>query len=78
MIGSVVFIDISETNIEPKLNLLFMTWSSRSSYSLLAMNGLQLEGVVANRVDSTFAYVAANQLSGVFSVFNTLRVEHGE
>jgi len=34
-----------------------------------------LEGVVANKTDSKLAYLAANQVSGVFSVTNNLRVE---
>ena len=34
-----------------------------------------LEGVVANKVDSRLAYLAANQVSGTFSVTNNLRVE---
>ncbi len=34
-----------------------------------------LEGVVANRMDSQLAYMAANQVSGVFSVTNNLRIE---
>jgi hyperosmotically inducible periplasmic protein len=33
-----------------------------------------LEGVVANRGDAQFAYVAANSVPGVFSVTNNLRV----
>lgn len=35
-----------------------------------------LEGFVANKFDSRIAYVAANQVSGVFSVTNNLSVEH--
>jgi hyperosmotically inducible protein len=34
-----------------------------------------LEGVVANKMDSRLAYLAANQVSGVFSVTNNLRLE---
>lgn len=34
-----------------------------------------LEGVVANRMDSQLANMAANQVSGVFSVTNNLRIE---
>jgi hyperosmotically inducible protein len=34
-----------------------------------------LEGVVASRGDSQLAYIAANQVSGVFSVTNNLRIE---
>jgi len=34
-----------------------------------------LEGVVSNRMDSQLAYMAANQVPGVFSVTNNLRVE---
>ena len=34
-----------------------------------------LEGVVSNRMDSQLAYMAANGVSGVFSVANNLRVE---
>lgn len=35
-----------------------------------------LEGVVSNKMDSRLAYLAANQVSGVFSVTNNLRLEH--
>ena len=34
-----------------------------------------LEGIVSNRMDSQLAYVAANGVSGVFSVTNNLRSE---
>ena len=34
-----------------------------------------LEGVVSSQMDSQLAYMAANQVSGVFSVTNSLRVE---
>ena len=34
-----------------------------------------LEGVVSSRMDSQLAYMAANQVFGVFSVTNRLRVE---
>lgn len=34
-----------------------------------------LEGVVSNKMDSQLAYMAANAVSGVFSVTNNLRVE---
>lgn len=34
-----------------------------------------LEGVVSNRMDSQLAYTAANQVPGVFSVTNNLRIE---
>ncbi|HSB10668.1 MAG TPA: BON domain-containing protein [Blastocatellia bacterium] len=34
-----------------------------------------LEGVVANSMDSQLAYTAANQVPGVFSVTNNLRIE---
>jgi hyperosmotically inducible periplasmic protein len=37
---------------------------------------LRLEGVVANEADKTLAGMLANQLDGVFSVDNNLRVEH--
>lgn len=36
---------------------------------------LTLEGVVANKTDSQLAYLAANQVSDVFSVTNNLRIE---
>jgi hyperosmotically inducible periplasmic protein len=35
-----------------------------------------LDGVVSNRMDSQLAYMATNQVPGVFSVTNNLRVEH--
>jgi hyperosmotically inducible protein len=34
-----------------------------------------LEGVVANKMDSQLAYIAANSVPGVFGVTNNLRVE---
>lgn len=34
-----------------------------------------LEGVVANKMDSQLAYMAASQVPGVFSVTNNLRIE---
>jgi hypothetical protein len=34
-----------------------------------------IEGVVANKMDSRLAYLAANQVSAVFSVTNNLGVE---
>ena len=36
---------------------------------------IALEGVVANRMDAQLATMAANQIPGVFSVTNNLRVE---
>jgi hyperosmotically inducible periplasmic protein len=36
-----------------------------------------LEGVVSNKGDSTLAYMAANQVPGVFSVTNNLRLDRG-
>jgi osmotically-inducible protein OsmY len=38
---------------------------------------LTLEGVVASKMDSQLAYITANQISGVFSVKNNLRIERG-
>jgi len=35
-----------------------------------------LEGVVANEADKNLANIQANQVSGVFSVKNNLRVEN--
>lgn len=37
-----------------------------------------LEGVVANKMDRQLAYLAANNVPGVFSVTNNLRTERGE
>ena len=46
------------------------------SIHIVVKNGnVTLEGVVANRMDSQLAYMAANGVSGVFSVTNNLRVE---
>ncbi|MCA1616190.1 MAG: BON domain-containing protein [Acidobacteria bacterium] len=39
---------------------------------------LTLEGVVGSEADSRFAYIAARQVPGVFSVTNNLRVEGRE
>lgn len=45
----------------------------------IVVNGghITLEGVVSNRMDSQLANVAANQVPGVFSVTNNLRVASG-
>jgi len=46
------------------------------SMHIIVRNGhVTLEGVVANQMDSQLAYMAANQVPGVFSVTNNLRVE---
>ena len=46
------------------------------SIHIVVRNGnVTLEGVVSNRMDSQLAYMAANGVSGVFSVTNNLRVE---
>ena len=46
------------------------------SLHIVVKNGrVTLEGVVANRSDSNLANIAANGVSGVFSVTNNLRVE---
>jgi hyperosmotically inducible protein len=43
---------------------------------IIVKNGnVTLEGVVANKGDSTRAFIAANGVSGVFSVKNNLRIE---
>jgi hyperosmotically inducible protein len=43
---------------------------------IIVKNGnVTLEGVVANKGDATRAFIAANGVSGVFSVKNNLRVE---
>jgi len=46
----------------------------------IVVNGghVTLEGVVSNRMDSQLAYMAANHVSGVFSVTNNLRVGSGK
>jgi len=43
---------------------------------IIVRNGnVTLEGVVANKTDATRAFIAANGVSGVFSVTNNLRIE---
>lgn len=43
---------------------------------IIVKNGnVTLEGVVANKTDSTLAYLAANGVSNVFSVKNNLQIE---
>jgi hyperosmotically inducible periplasmic protein len=45
---------------------------------IIVKNGdVTLEGVVANEMDRNIAYLAANGVSGVFSVKNNLRVNNG-
>jgi hyperosmotically inducible protein len=46
-----------------------------SIHIIVSRGHVTLEGVVANKMDSRLAYIAANQVSGVFSVTNNLRVE---
>ena len=46
------------------------------SIRIIVKNGhVTLDGVVLNNADRQFAYMAANQVSGVFSVTNNLRAE---
>ena len=46
------------------------------SIHIIVRNGnVTLEGVVSSRMDSQLAYMAANQVPGVFSVTNNLQVE---
>jgi hyperosmotically inducible protein len=46
---------------------------------IIVKNGnVTLEGVVLNKGDSTRAFIAANGVSGVFSVKNNLRVENSK
>ena len=49
--------------------------SNPSIHIIVNRGHVTLEGVVANRMDSQLAYTAANQVTGVFSVTNNLRVE---
>jgi BON domain-containing protein len=45
------------------------------SIHIVVKNGhITLEGVVSNQMDSQLAYIAANGVSGVFSVTNNLRI----
>jgi hyperosmotically inducible protein len=46
-----------------------------SVHIIVKRGRVTLEGVVANKMDSQLAYVAANGVSGVFSVTNNLRIE---
>src|ERR1043166_7530573 len=49
------------------------------SIHIVVDNGhITLEGVVSGSGDRTLAYMAANQVPGVFSVQNNLRIEGGE
>ena len=49
------------------------------SIHIVVDNGhVALEGVVSGSGDRTLAYMAANQVPGVFSVQNNLRIEGGE
>ncbi|MGE0131409.1 MAG: BON domain-containing protein [Blastocatellales bacterium] len=46
---------------------------------IIVKNGnVTLEGVVLNKSDATRAFIAANGVSGVFSVTNNLRIEKSE
>jgi hyperosmotically inducible protein len=58
----------------PQLDRYFM--QAVAPIRIIVKNGnVTLEGVVANKGDSEMANIAANQVSGVFSVTNHLRVE---
>lgn len=46
-----------------------------SIHIIVKRGHVTLEGVVTNKMDSQLAYTAANQVPGVFSVTNNLRVE---
>jgi hyperosmotically inducible protein len=49
---------------------------TQPSIHIVVKNGhVTLDGVVRNAMDSQLAFMAANQVSGVFSVTNDLRVE---
>jgi hyperosmotically inducible protein len=49
---------------------------TQPSIRIVVKNGhVTLDGVVRNAMDSQLAYMAANQVSGVFSVTNDLRTE---
>lgn len=49
------------------------------SIHIIVNNGhVTLEGEVANEMDRNLAYIAANQVPGVFSVTNNLRAEHSK
>jgi hyperosmotically inducible protein len=47
-----------------------------SIHIIVSRGRVALEGVVANRMDSQLAYMAARQVPGVFEVTNNLRVEN--
>jgi BON domain-containing protein len=52
--------------------------SNPSIHIIVNRGHVTLEGLVANKMDSQLAYIAANQVSGVFSVTNNLRLEREE
>jgi len=53
----------------------YATWSTPPIH-IIAKNGhVTLKGVVANQGDSQLAYMAANQVPGVFDVKNELQIE---
>lgn len=56
----------------------YLQGANPSLHIVVARGHVTLEGVVSHSGDRNLAYVAANQVPGVFSVRNNLRIEGGE
>jgi len=53
----------------------YATWSTPPIHIIVKNGHVTLKGVVANQGDSQLAYMAANQVPGVFEVKNELQIE---
>jgi hyperosmotically inducible protein len=53
----------------------YATWSTPPIHIIVKNGHVTLKGVVANQGDSQLAYMAANQVPGVFDVKNELQIE---
>lgn len=56
----------------------YLQGANPSLHIVVARGHVTLEGVVSHSGDRNLAYIAANQVPGVFSVQNNLRIESGE
>ena len=56
----------------------YLQGANPSLHIVVARGHVTLEGVVSQSGDRNLAYMAANQVPGVFSVQNNLRIEGGE
>jgi len=53
----------------------YATWSTPPIHVIVKNGHVTLKGIVANQGDSQLAFMAANQVPGVFEVKNELQIE---